>query len=60
MSDPSSKQNNYIHNPIVRAPLSPALDAELEVFRKVRGLSRADVVRDALRHYLAAREGEEP
>ncbi|MCK4563572.1 MAG: ribbon-helix-helix protein, CopG family [Verrucomicrobia bacterium] len=42
---------------VISAHLSPELDGHVENYRDMHKLSRADIVREALRHYFAVKQG---
>jgi metal-responsive CopG/Arc/MetJ family transcriptional regulator len=42
---------------VISAHLSPELNGHVENYRDMHNLSRADIVREALRHYFSAKQG---
>lgn len=48
--------NDFKKNHAISARLSPELNEHVERYRKRHELSRADVVRDALRHFFACKQ----
>ena len=55
MSQKPPCKNNFKKAPVISARLSPEMNEYVENYRRTNQLSRADIVRDALRLYFAVK-----
>jgi len=56
MSQKLPSENNFRKAHVISARMSPEMNKHVESYRKMKKLSRADIVRDALRHYFVAKQ----